>query len=275
MKFPKYLTDEQVEQLKYEVLSQDFYIFLTRFLVDWCENTDDMVEKLMRENKLINLSRTVSGGKIYVLESDDWGIYENAEYAWHDSNIFLIFRGLSTVEFIEYTCELLKLGYFEIDFINKALKKENASFRFHKDYNNHIHVKVLTIEEIESSIIEGQNVNIRLLFKRMENSFKADDYSNVLHASASIFETMAKDIIGIPTIQDKTLKSFFERYRVDSKLPSAILDYILNTYEKRNITPLAGHGSLTIPNISKEDAIILIEMTQAFVRIEYRMQRES
>ena len=109
----------------------------------------------------------------------------------------------------------------------------------------------------------------------MDIAYENKDYANVLHASASIFETMAKEIIGIPTIQDKTLKSFFDRYRSDSKLPSEILDYILATYDSRNITALAGHGSLTPPNISKEQSLVLLEMTKAFVRIEYRMQRES
>ncbi|WP_268225125.1 hypothetical protein, partial [Sinomicrobium oceani] len=67
---------------------------------------------------------------------------------------------------------------------------------------------------------------------------------------------------------------FFDRYRNDSKLPSEILDYILETYNNRNSTSLAGHGSLTIPEITKEQSIILNEMTKAFVRIEYRIQRE-
>ena len=117
-------------------------------------------------------------------------------------------------------------------------------------------------------------MNIRTLVARMDTSYDSNDYANVLHSSASIFETMAKEIIGIATIQDKTLKSFFDRYRADSKLPSEILDYILATYDARNTTALAGHGSLKVPTISKEQAIILIEMTKAFVRIEYRIQRE-
>lgn len=108
----------------------------------------------------------------------------------------------------------------------------------------------------------------------MENSLENDDYSGVLHSSASVFETMAKDIVGIPTIQDKTLKSFFDRYKLDSKLPDPILDFILETYDKRNVTPLAGHGSLEAPNVTKEQAIILAEMTKSIVRIEGKLKRE-
>lgn len=274
MKFSIYLTEEEKEQLKYEVLSKDFYIFLTRHLMEWCENIDDATVLIMRKNRLINLSRTISGGKIYTLTSDDWGNYESVEYAWHDSHFHLIFRGLSTIEFIEFACDLINYDYFKVDFLNDALKKEGASFRFNKPRGNKVEVNISSIEEIEKASVSGEHINIRTLVARMDTSYERVDYSNVLHSSASIFETMAKEIIGIATIQDKTLKSFFDRYRVDSKLPSEVLDYILATYDKRNITALAGHGSLTIPSITKEEAIILIEMTKAFVRIEYRIQRE-
>jgi hypothetical protein len=116
--------------------------------------------------------------------------------------------------------------------------------------------------------------NIAVLMGRMNDAFARDDYAGVLHASASIFETMAKDVVGIPSVQNQTLKSFFDRYRKDSTLPSEILDYILAVYDARNATPLAGHGSTQIPNLSKEAAITLAEMTKAFVRIEYRLRQQ-
>ncbi len=115
--------------------------------------------------------------------------------------------------------------------------------------------------------------NIRTLIDRMSDALKRGDYSGVLHSSASIFETLAKDVVGVPTVQNQTLKSFFERYRKDSALPDKILDYILNVYESRNITPLAGHGSTQTPTISKEVAVALSEMTKAFVRIEYMLYK--
>lgn len=273
MKFPIYITTDQGNQLQYEVLSQDFYIYLTRHLLKWAEKPGNAEDILMRKNKLINLFKTISGGKIYVLNSDDWGNYEGVEYAWHDGNFLLIFRGLSTVEFIELCCDLITLGYLKMEFVNEALKKEGASFTFNQKTSG-IEVVVFTMEEIEAASVTDQHVNIRTLVDRMDNAYKTEDYASVLHSSASIFETMAKEIIGISSIQDKTLKSFFDRYRADSRLPKEVLDYILATYDKRNMTALAGHGSLTVPNISKEEAIILIEMTKAFVRIEYRIQRE-
>jgi hypothetical protein len=269
MKFPKYVTDAQIKQLQFEVLSQEFYIYLTRHLNEWCEETGDALTIVMRKNRLINFSRTISGGKIYTLTDDP----ESIEFSWHDSNFLLIFRELDTIEFIEFICDLINYEYFNIEFINKLLKKEGASFYIYSTLTT-LGIKIYSIEEIEKENLDGEHVNIRTLVARMDSAFENDDYSNVLHASASIFEVMAKDIIGIDSIQDRTLKGFFDRYRNDSKLPAEILDYILETYESRSSTSLAGHGSLTIPEITKEQAIILNEMTKAFVRIEYRIQRE-
>ena len=128
MKFPIYLTDAQCEQLKYEVLSNDFYTFLTRHLMAWCEDTEDAETIIMRKNRLLNMSRTISGGKIYTLESDDWGNYDSSEFAWHDSHFFLIFRELSTIEFIEFCIELINYGYFKTAFINSSWPKGRFMF---------------------------------------------------------------------------------------------------------------------------------------------------
>ena len=117
--------------------------------------------------------------------------------------------------------------------------------------------------------------NIQILMDRMDNALRRDDYTDVLHSSASIFETMAKDVVGIPAVQNQTLKSFFARYRRDSTLPDEVLDYILAIYESRNVIPLAGHGSTQTPNIPREAAISLAEMTKAFVRIEYKLREKS
>jgi hypothetical protein len=117
--------------------------------------------------------------------------------------------------------------------------------------------------------------NIIVLLERMDDALLRSDYAGVLHASASVFETVAKEIVGIPTVQDKTLKQFFDRYKNDSSLPPEILNYIKSVYEKRNTTPLAGHGSIQIPTLSKRDAIVLSELTKAFVNIEYKSRRDS
>lgn len=129
-------------------------------------------------------------------------------------------------------------------------------------------------EQLGVSDIPSGHPNIKVLLDRMDDALNRGDYSGVLHASASTFETMAKDIVGIPGVQNEPLAGFFARYRKDSLLPAEILDYILATYELRNTTPLAGHGSTQPPSINRETAIALSEMTKAFVRIEYKVRQK-
>jgi uncharacterized LabA/DUF88 family protein len=128
------------------------------------------------------------------------------------------------------------------------------------------------IEHNSKPTHNNEHPNIKVLITRMDDAFSRKDYAEVIHSSASLFETMAKDIVNISSIQNQSLKSFFDRYRKDSGLPSEILDYILGVYELRNVTPLAGHGSTETPQINKGQAFFLCEMTKAFVNIEYGLR---
>jgi hypothetical protein len=273
MKFTIYSTKEQKKDLEYEVLSQEFYGFVTRHLMRWTEEPEYSETIILRKNTIINLSSTLLSKSIYVLESDDDGYYQDAEYAWHESNFLLSVRRLNTIEFIEFAGELLVKGILDLSFINDALKEENASFKFvyaDRTYG----IEVFPIGDIEKESFNDEHPNIRLLVDRMENSLQREDYSNVLHSSASIFETMAKEVIGTDGIQNQTLGGFFDRYRNESLLPGSILDYILEIYRKRNSEPLSGHGSLEAPSISSEEAIVLSQMTKALVKIESHLQRQ-
>lgn len=140
-------------------------------------------------------------------------------------------------------------------------------------------IKTSFTVEIENQTVQSDtqliHPNIRILIERMDDALKRNDYPGVLHAGASIFETLAKVVIDIPSIEDKTLKSFFDRYRKDSALPDEILNYILAIYDSRNTTPIAGHGSTKTPSISREAAISLSEMSKAFVNIEYKLHEKK
>lgn len=120
-----------------------------------------------------------------------------------------------------------------------------------------------------------QHHNIDILISRMEDALKRKDYAEVLHTSASVFETLAKDVVAVSTVENQTLKSFFERYRKDSQLPPPILDYILSIYNERNQMPLAGHGSLREPTISEQEAILIRQFTIAIVNSEYELRAVS
>ena len=272
MKFPMYLTEEQIKELKFEVISDDLKIYLTRKLRKWAEEPENIEDILIRKNTLINLSSTIRGGKIYVLEADDMGYYWKQDIAWHEGEFELIFRRLSTIEFIEFVAELIDYKYIRLEEVNLLLEKDNLSFRYNYD-DGSLTIKVLPIEEVEKKQqIENLHPNIRVLINRMEKCLEIEDFGGVLHASASIFETLAKDIIGSPSIQNQTLKSFFERYKKDSNLPEPVLNYILEIYDRRNKVPLAGHGSTQLPSLTREEAIVLVEMTKAFVLIEYKLR---
>jgi hypothetical protein len=123
--------------------------------------------------------------------------------------------------------------------------------------------------KFEDSIHE----NIIVLIHRMETCLERDDNSGVIHASASIFETMAKDIIEDQKIQEKTLGSFIEKFNKESKLPDNVKNFVKEMYSLRNTSPLSGHGSIKPEEVSKEDAIVLVAMTKAVVEIEYRARK--
>jgi len=274
MKYPVHMSAQQADQIEYDVVSDELKIYLTRRLTNMLKASDGEIE-LIKMNNIINKSRTIAGRSIYVLDADEDGNYMPQEYAWHFGEIALIFRRLSTPELADFLADLVAEQYFEADAINELLEKDGVSFRI-ENRRDKTQIEVLAIEDIESS--EPDKVahpNIRVLVSRMENSLKAEDFAGVLHSSASIFETLAKIVVGRPPVQDQTLKSFFDRYRKDSGLPEEILDYILSVYDKRNITPLAGHGSTATPTITKEQSIILAEMTKAFVKIEYKLSLET
>ncbi|BDU25172.1 hypothetical protein [Flavobacterium sp. GSB-24] len=273
MKFTIYSTKEQRRELEYEVLSQEFYAYITRHLMHWTEEPEHAESIIFRKNIIINLSSTLLTRNIYVLESDDNGFYQEAEYAWHDSNFHLAIRRLDTLQFIEFVGEILDKEIIDLEFINDALKEENASFEFINKETT-FGIKVFPIGEIEAENFGDQHQNIRLLVDRMDNALSMKDYSNVLHSSATIFETMAKEVISSESIQNESLGGFFNKYRNESKLPPVILDYILEIYKKRNTSPLAGHGSLAIPTVTNEEAVILCQMTKAFVKIESELQRQ-
>lgn len=118
---------------------------------------------------------------------------------------------------------------------------------------------------------ENEHPNVRLLIKRMDTLLANDDPAGVLHTSASIFETLAKNVVHDKAVQDQTLGAFFDRYRRESELPDEILNYIHATYKRRNTEPVAGHGSTKAPTYTMKEAKALVDLTKTFLRIEKRL----
>ena len=279
MKFPRFVSKAALPQLELEQPSIDLRTFFTRVLRDAC-TVDVASVSLIHMNNLINRARTIQGGKIFVLDADDWGEYPPAYYAWHQGEFELILRRLTTVEFVEFVAELIEQRYLKRGFVNRHFEEDNLAVRIDSLPEGKVSVEVLPLAELKQVASDTEQPrwhdNIRLLMGLMEEAQKYGDHAELLHAGASIFETLAKQVIGIESVQDKTLGSIFERYRKDSNLPAPILDHIKALYDRRNSTPLAGHGSLSEPpKLSEQEAVTLIETTKAFVRIEYRLRLES
>jgi hypothetical protein len=111
--------------------------------------------------------------------------------------------------------------------------------------------------------------NIGKLWERATDCWKRQDFAGVLHACASVIETMAKHIIQTPSVQNQPLGGFFEKYRKHSELPSDYLDEVHRIYNLRNKTPIAGHGSTVAPGLTMREAQEIFDFTFSCVRLEY------
>jgi hypothetical protein len=78
------------------------------------------------------------------------------------------------------------------------------------------------------------------------------DWSLVLQTSASIFEALAKMVVPLASVKNQSLGAFFDPHAALSAPP---LDVIHEVYKRRNIEPLAGHGPIENPAITRKEAI--------------------
>ena len=263
------MEENQRKALELELISRGVRLKLTRLVRSHClsEHSDIQIGMM---NRYINIANSVLGNPIYLLEPYD-GIYETVEHSWHYGQLELLWTRPSTVELVEILVDFIENEMLEMHAINKILKEEQCSFRFDYDPISEVYVEVDELSEVPDEKLTTDHPNIRKLCERMDRDVRAEDPAAVLHAAASIFETLAKDIVGNPKIDNQPLGGFFEQYRKASQLPNKILDYVKQVYEDRNTTPLAGHGSKQLPKITVDDAIVLAEMTKAIVLIERQL----
>ena len=265
------LSKNDKSKLQYEVVSSDTRLKLTRLIRSLSSHSNNELQTLI-QNRFINIARNVLHLPQYVLEPDDWDNYSLSEYAWHIGELELVMKRPNTAQLIEILADCIQCNLLDHTTINEILENDGVAIWFDRpNYEGDVIVCIIPTEEIEETENDDEHPNIRKLVDRMENALGDKDYPAVLHSSASIFETLAKDVVNLPSVQNETLASFFDRYRKDSELPSAVLDYILSIYKRRNTEPLAGHGSTTEPSITSQEAIILCEMTKTFVRIERQL----
>ncbi|KCZ53200.1 hypothetical protein HY29_17450 [Hyphomonas beringensis] len=222
---------------------------------------------LIHINRIVNLANAVLGRPIYTLELSDWD-YEPAEYAWHNGELELVLRRPETAELVEILVDLVDAGCILIEDVNAVLEADRSGIRISTS-DGGAAVEVIDVAKLpEASLAPGEHVNVRKLVERMDRAMQDRDWSLVLHTSASIFETVAKQVVSEPTIQNKSLGGWFSLYRKRSTLAAPLLDTIEAIFKRRNIEPLAGHGSASDPSITEEEAVQVRELTIAFVRLE-------
>jgi hypothetical protein len=274
------LTEKQKNALGLEVVPQEARLELTRIIRDACDAGDETDIALIRENEFINIANQILGNAIYVLNGGDLGEYYPAEYAWHHGERELIMRVPSTPQLAEILADYLQKEMLSTKRVNDVLNRYGCGFSFERvdalaSNKTTIKVNVLAVESIEEVDLNSDHPNVRRLVARMDRALADKDFAGVLHTSASIFETLAKDVMESPNVNNQTLASFFDGYRKKSLLPEPVLDYMLLVYKERNIVPLAGHGSLTAPSISAEEAVTLSELTKTIVRIERKLSEQA
>lgn len=265
------LSKTQQKTLEYEVISDNARLKIARLFRNATRREDgDSDIEIILKNRIINIARQVEGLSIYRLESDGDGYYLSPEKAWHFGELEAIPRRQTTEELVETLCDLLDEDLIPIKEVNVILAEDNSQIQINNERTD-LEVEIVDVKDIPDEDITSEHPNIRKLVSRMDLLFDGNDFAGVLHTSASVFETLAKDVVKKSTIDNQPLGSFFEAYRNKSKLPETVLDMIKQVYDKRNKEPLAGHGSTTPPNINKEEAIVLVEMTKAFIRMERKL----
>lgn len=263
------LSKKEREKLQFELISKSMRNKITRVLRYDCIS-DNSLFQLIYQNKRINIACSVLGEPKYVLEPDYHGSFEPVEIAWHESKIESIMFECNTIEFIEIIADYIQNYLIDLNSVNTILKEEECIFSY-KFTDEEVSIDIKEIGEIDTDVAKD-TPNISALVSRLDFAYSEKDYPNVLHTSASIFETIAKDVCNNPNLENKPLGSFFAAYKKKSLIPDAMLDYILNVYNKRNTEPTAGHGATTLPTITQKEASVLKNLTKAILLIEQEVK---
>lgn len=277
---PIYLTPLQQERRRYQEINDDIKVKLSRLLQVSLDklgidgSIHDSTIKFSKLNSLVNRANSLIGIRPYVLKPDDWGEYSAPEIAWHESEFEAAIFRLSSPEFIEFVAELVDRDFLELNLANSLLSEGNCDVVLRRDTNNQITVDLIENEgAVEFN--PSSNPNVRQLVDRMDRSIQYEDYPNALSASASIIETISKELLSDKQVSDKPFGSYAEAYAKRTGLPEPVTGWMRQIYTRRNHEPLAGHGHTAPPTISEKEAVVIAEFTKAFIRVEDYMKLSS
>jgi hypothetical protein len=268
------LSRQQREKIELEVVSSEARLRLTRLLRKATEARDPPVH-LMRQNAVINIANAVLNRPMYILQTDGWGDYEASDYGWHRGELELILRRPDTAQLTEILADLIAEGWLDDSDVNAVLESDGCGVRFDERGEHRVDIDLVDPVEVPDEGAPHDHVNIRRLFERMDRAAQDEDWSLVLHSSASIFETLAKTVIPSPNVQDKSLGSFFDLFRKHAQLAAPMLDLIQAIFNRRNVEPLSGHGSTKSPEVTREEALQVAHLTRAFVRLQRELASDG
>lgn len=254
------LTKEQVKELEFEELPKYAKIDLTRLV----RSTID--DNYFLGLRFVNMKETVLGKRITEPVFDEFGESLSSSLTMFViSSVENIFNGLETSEIVELLFDYIQSNLIQTNYINNIFKEYEIPILFQTDRQDHLRIEVESLKE--NSVSEQEHSNIKKLISRMDRDFANDDYTGVLHSSASIYETLVKDISRDPKIQNMSLGQILNNPIFSQNIPDQILDYIQEIFKKRNIVHTAGHGGTSKPTITKEETIIIQEFTKTIVRV--------
>ena len=273
---PAIVSKRDRSRLSVVVISNEARLRLTRLLRHRAhrKDDDDAGSWLVRENAIVNIANAIMGRPVYILESDAWGTYETAEFAWHQGEMQAIMRRPNTVQLLEILRDLVGEDWITVDEINEVLRDDDSDVSFDSDDRGLVTFK-LSEAPRKKPAKPDQAPNMRTLFDRLDRAEQDQDWPLVLHTSASIFETLAKLVVPLESVQDQTLASFFGAFRKHASLAAPLLDVIEAIYKRRNVEPLSGHGSAKASSITRAEAIQLARLTRTLVLLERELSAES
>lgn len=266
------LSQTERTALELELVPAQARLGLTRLIRAAVRGDDqDGDRELERMNTIVNIARAVQNLGVYVLQSDDWGHYSPAEYAYHRGELELVFRRPSTPDLADVIGDLIADGCLECDNVNQVLAGSGVSFSYSQQSSGDTRCWVSPVADLPEPNMDDEHPNIRALFDRANRAVDDRDLPAVVHACGSVLETLAKDVVGRQSVQDRSLGSFFDAFQKRSNVPAEVLLFAKEIFDRRNTTPLAGHGSLKLPQVTQAEAVAVLEFTRAIVRVERQL----
>ena len=265
------LTAEQSNALEFVNFPHKLALKLTRMLRDTVRS-DFSNQSLVVQNNIINIAHNVLRRPLYELD-----VYEEnywiQEHGWHQSRLEGIFRFASSTESVDILGDLITEGYLDKDDVNALMDEFNIPVHFSSYCSDPVSVEVFDLPKIEDGTQIEHSPNIQELVARADRSIRDNDPSLALHTCATIYETLGKEVVSSPSIENQTFGSFIEGYRKESKLPNTFVDYMLEIYKRRNTEPNAGHGATKPVKVTIEEATVFTEVTKALIKAERLLQK--